>query len=209
MNVGQAMSSGNERETGIARIYATAMLNLSKPSGHADGLRQELADVAGLLDGQPEFEAFLSNPTVGAEVRQRMIEKVFRGRFSDVLVDSLQVLNRKDRLGLIRSIADAYRLLHDELMKRIEVHVRTAVPLNEALRAQLRVKLSVKTGKQVELVETVDETLIGGMIVQIHDEKYDNSVLRKLLTLGRNFLDRASREIYSGRTYTAGHAGQG
>jgi len=209
VNVGQTMSSGNEREAGIAKIYATAMLNLSKPSGQADGLRRELADVAGLLDGQPEFEAFLSNPTVGAEARQRMIEKVFRGRFSDVLVDSLQVLNRKDRLGLIRSIAHAYRLLHDELMKRIEVHVRTAVPLNEALRTQLRTKLAAKTGKQAELVETVDETLIGGLIVQIHDEKYDNSVLRKLRTLGRNLLDRASQEIYSGRTYTVGHAGQG
>ena len=203
------MSKGNEREAGIARIYATAMLNLSKSSGQADGLRQELADVAGLLVGQPEFEVFLSNPTVGAEARQRMIEKVFRGRFGDVLVDSLQVLNRKDRLGLIRSIADAYRLLHDELMKRIEVHVRTAVPLSDAMRAKLRTKLAAKTGKQAELVETVDETLIGGMIVQINDEKYDNSVLRKLLTLGRNLLDRASREIYSGRTYTAGHAAQG
>lgn len=203
------MSSGNDRETGIARIYATAMLNLSKASGQADGIRQELADVAGLLDDQHDFEAFLSNPTVGAEARQRMIEKVFRGRFSDMLVDSLQVLNRNDRLGLIRSIAGAYRLLHDELMKRIEVHVRTAVPLNEALRAKLRETLSSKTGKQAEMVETVDETLIGGLIVQIHDEKYDNSVLRKLQTLGRNLLDRASREIYSGRTYTAGHAGLG
>jgi len=203
------MSSGNEREAGIAKIYATAMLNLSKPSGQAESLGQELARVAGLLVGQPDFETLLSNPTIGTEVRQRMIEKVFRGRFSDILVDSLQVLNRKDRLGLIRSITDAYRQLHDELMKRIEVHVRTAVPLSESLRVKLRTKLAAKTGKQAELVETVDDTLIGGMIVQIQDEKYDNSVLRKLLTLGRNLLDRASREIYSGRTYTAGHVGQG
>lgn len=200
------MSSGSDREAGIARIYATAMLNLSKASGQPDVLRQELAKVAELLDGQPEFEAFLSNPTVGAEARQRMIEKVFRGRFSDVLVDSLQVLNRKDRLSLIRSIADAYRFQQDELMKRIEVHVRTAVPISEALRIKLRAKVSAKTGKQAELLETVDETLIGGLIVQIHDEKYDNSLLRKLLVVGRNLLDRASREIYSGRTYTAGHA---
>lgn len=181
------------------------MLNLSRPSRQADQLRQELADVAGLLDGRPEFEAFLSNPTVGTGARQRMIENVFRGRVSDVLVDSLQVLNRKDRLGLVRGIADAYRLLHDEMMKRIEVKVCSAVPLNEALRAKLRAKLNLKTGKQIELRETVDETLIGGLIVQIHDEKYDNSLLRKLVVVGRNLLDRASREIYSGRTYTAGH----
>ena len=47
------------------------------------------------------------------------------------------------------------------------------------------------------------------VVLEIHDEKYDNSVLRKLLTLGRNLLDRSSREIYSGRTYTVGHAGHG
>lgn len=202
------MSSGNDREAGIARVYATALLNLSKAPGQADGLRRELADLAALLDGQPQFGAFLSNPTVGVETRQRMIEKVFRGRFSDLLVDGLQVLNGKDRLGLIRSIAESYRLLHEEMTNRIEVHVRTAVPLHEAMRSKLRSRLAGKTGKQAELVEKVDETLIGGMIVQIGDEKHDNSVSRKLQTLGRNLVERASREIYSGRKYTVGQVDQ-
>ena len=201
------MSSGHDREVGIAGVYATAMLNLAKSSGQEDGLREELARVSALLAGEQEFEAFLSDPTVDSEARQQMIEKLFRGRYSDVLVDSLQVLNRKERLGSIRAIAEAYRLLHQEMKGRVEVHVRTAAPLNEALRAKLRTKLAKKTGKQADLVETVDESLIGGLIVQIGDEKHDNSVLRKLATLARNLLDRASREIYSGRTYTVGHAG--
>jgi F-type H+-transporting ATPase subunit delta len=198
------MSSGSDREVGIARVYATAMLHLAKSSGQEDGLRDELVSVSALLAGQPAFEAFLSNPTVDSEARQRTIEKLFRGKFSDVLVDSMQVLNRNERLGSIRGIAEAYRLLHEELKGRVEVHVRTSAPLNEVLRARLRTKLKEKTGKQADLVETVDESLIGGMIVQIGDEKHDNSVLAKLATLGRTLLDRASREIYSGRTYTAG-----
>ena len=124
------------------------MLNLAKSSGQEDGLREELAGVSALLAREQEFEAFLSNPTVDSEARQRMIEKLLRGRYSDVLVDSLQVLNRKERLGSIRSIAEAYRLLHQEMKGRVEVHVRTAAPLNEALRAKLRTKLAKKTGKQ-------------------------------------------------------------
>src|SRR3972149_4526163 len=132
------MSSGSDREVGIGKVYATAMLNLARSSGQAESLRDELANVASLLDGQPAFEAFLSSPTVESETRKRTIEKVFRGRVSDIFVDSMQVLNGKERLGVIRSIAEAYQLLHEEMSGRIEVNLRPATPLSNALRSRLR-----------------------------------------------------------------------
>jgi len=132
-----------------------------------------------------------------------VIEEVFRGTASDLLVDSLQVINRKGRLGQLRAIAEAYRLAHHALRGWVDAHVRTAVPLDDALRARLREAIAASTGKQPTLIERVDPSLIGGMVVEVAGKKIDASVASRLRDLSAALLSRASREIYSGRAYVA------
>jgi len=201
------MPNFDDQELALARVYSDSMLELAGERGEADQLRAELADLAAFLDRDVELDAFFTSPVVNADSRRASIETLLRGRYSDLLVDSLQVMNRNNRLFLIRAVAQTFRLAHEESQGRVEAEVRTATPLTEPLRTKLRDMLARRTGKQVEIVATVDESLIGGMVVQIGDEKLDTSVARRLKTVGRSLLDRASNEIHSGRTYVVGSAG--
>jgi F-type H+-transporting ATPase subunit delta len=198
------MAKIDGQQMAVARVYAGAMLRLAQSRGEAEQLENELLELAGRVETNPEFARFLSSPLVDAKARRAAIEKLFRARYSDLLVDSLQVLNRKDRLGIVRAVAEAYRLAYEELRGRVEVHVTTATPLNEPLRNQIRAVAEEKTGKSADLVETVDESLIGGLIMRIGDQKFDASVATKLRTIASSLLERASLEIHSGRTYLEG-----
>lgn len=189
------------QELAVARVYAQAMLQLAKTRGETDSLLAELLDLAALVDRDGDVRTFLTSPSVGAEGRRLSIEKLFRGKYSDLFVDSLQVLNRKGRLGLICTVAETYRLFHEELAGRVEVLVRTAAPLTEQARARLKEVATKHAGREADLVETVDESLLGGLALQIGDEKLDASLATKLKTLGAALLDRASREIHGGRTF--------
>lgn len=198
------MAEIDGQEMAVAQVYAGAMLRLAHGRGEADQLQSEVLELAERVETNPDFARFLSSPLVDAKARQAAIEKLFRDRYSDLLVDSLQVLNRKDRLGIVRAVAEAYRLAYEELLGRVEVHVTTATPFNETLRGKIRAVAKEKTGKEVDLVETVDESLIGGLIMRIGDQKFDASVATKLKALASSLLDRASHEIHSGRTYLEG-----
>ena len=195
------MPGGSDQETALARVYAAAMLQLAESLGEADWLLEELTDFAARLEVDPELDTFLTSPTIDAAARRTAFEKLLRGKYSDLFVDSLQVINRKGRLGLIRGLARTYHLLLEELRGRVEVHVRTAAPLTDRHRAELKEVAAKQTGKQPDLVETVDESLIGGLIMQIGDQRFDTSVATRLKRLAGALLDRASREIHSGRTY--------
>lgn len=188
----------------VAQLYAGAMLKLAHGRGEADQLQSELLELAERVGTNADFSHFLSSPLVDAGARRATLEKLFRGRYSDLLVDSLQVLNRKDRLAIVRAVAEAYRLAYEELQGRVEVHVTTAAPLNETLRADIKAVAKQKTGKEVNLVETVDESLIGGLIMRIGDQKFDASVATKLKTLAGSLLERASLELQGRRTYVEG-----
>jgi len=52
----------------------------------------------------------------------------------------------------------------------------TAVPLIANEKADLADRLTTKTGLKVELEERIDESIMGGIIIILHDEIIDGSV---------------------------------
>jgi len=200
------MAALNDQDLAIARVYSEAMLRLAQASGEVDTLLAECGDLAALFERDQAFRAFATNPTIDMEPRKVTIEKIFRERYSDLFVDSLQVLNEKGRLALIPALAEAYRLGHEELTGHVQVFVSSATPLTDELRDKVREVANRQTGKQADIVEEIDESLIGGLVLRIGDKKLDASVASRLKTLGNALFDRAAHEIHGGRNYTEGAA---
>ena len=197
------MAKVDNRDLAVGRLYAEAMLDLAEERGQSDALLEELQDLTGSLDQSPKLEHFLASPLVDEEGRARVIEDLFRGRASDLLVDSLQVINRKGRLGQIRAIAEAYRAAHRDLRGWVDVKVRTAVPLSAALRARLAGSIAAFSGKKPSLIEKIDPSLIGGMVVEVEGKKIDASVASRLRDLSAALQARAEREMHTGTAYAA------
>ena len=193
----------DDRDLAVGRLYAEAMLGLAEEQGASDALLDELKELVGFLDQNPKVEHFLSSQMVDEEGRARVIEDLFRGNASDLLVDSLQVINRKGRLGQLRAVVEAYRIAHRDLRGWVDVHVRTAVPLDDALRARLKDAMAATTGRKPVLIERIDPSLIGGLIVEVEGKKFDASVASRLHDLSDALLARASREIHRGGAYVS------
>ena len=193
------MANVSDRELSLARVYSRSILELAEEQGQAEAVLDELMELVKYLDRNPEFEQFLGSPLVEAEDRGRTVEKALRGRASDLLVDSLQVVNRKGRLGLLRAIAEGYRIEFRDLRGIADAHVRTAVPLSEAMRTRVRESVARFTGKQPFLIEKVDPSLIGGIVIEVGGRKIDGSVSSRLRELGQSLERRASQEIVRSR----------
>ncbi|MGB3561962.1 MAG: ATP synthase F1 subunit delta [Thermoanaerobaculia bacterium] len=188
----------DERQLPVARVYAQALLGLADGQGEAGEIIEQLEQLRSLMDETPALEDFFGTPLVQEETRKVALEKLFRDRASDLLVDALQVMNRKGRLGLIRALVVAYREEYEELEGRVDVRVTTAVPLSDALRQHLRVATSEVTGKEAQLVEMVDQSILGGMILRIGDRKIDTSIAKEIRKLSEQMVERASRELQGG-----------
>lgn len=190
------MPETNDRALAVARVYSHSMLELAEARGEAKSLLEELQELTAYLGGHPAFADFLSSPLVDVGAREKALERLFRGRMSDLLVNSLQVLNRKGRLVLLPTITEVYRLQRQELRRQVDVHARTAVPITPDLRERLRAAVSRLAGRQAQLIETVDERMLGGIVLEIGDQKIDASVKRDLAELRASLEQRAALEIH-------------
>jgi len=193
------MSLASDKEMAVARVYALALLALAHEQGKAEEVLGELAAFSRAAQTNPAVGRFLSDPTVEVRFREAALEKMLRGKLSSLTLNALLVMNRKGRVSIIPHFAEAYRQALGELHGEVDVAVTTAVSLTPPQKDKLRSWAASFTGGTPVLMETVTPEILGGVVVQIGDDKFDMSVSRGLRKMRNQLMSRASQEIYRGR----------
>jgi F-type H+-transporting ATPase subunit delta len=184
----------------IAKVYAEALLAAAEKRGQVDAVLEELASlVQDLFKADPQFEKFLASGVISRDRKAATLQKIFQGRASEVVFNFLMVLNKHERLGLLRAVLAAYRELCDARARRIRVQVRSAVPLPSDQRDMLIRDLREVFHLEPVLDEQVDTELLGGMVVRVGDWLYDASVSTALANMQKELIARSSHEIQSRR----------
>ncbi len=184
----------------IAAVYAKAFLAAVQSSGHAEKLLTELDQVVqGLFGDSAELSNLLGSDRVKHEDKVRVIDRIVGGKVSPQVVNFLKVLSRHGRLGAIRQIRREVRALFEQSAGLVRVHVKTAAPLDAAVRSNLEQRLAAMLESKPELETTVDPELIGGVVVRVGDTVYDGSIARQLDKTREQMIHRSVHEIQSRR----------
>jgi F-type H+-transporting ATPase subunit delta len=168
----------------IARRYAKALLLIGKEDGQAETYREELEGIVGLIAGQKELEAAITNPLYDTESRKRVLRAVIEKlELSDVMKAFLLLLFDKNRIGHLESINEFYQKLADELKGIARADLVSATELMDETVDKIRSALAERTGKDVVLEVKQDPSLIGGIVTRIGDLVLDGSVKTQLLNM--------------------------
>lgn len=184
----------------IAALYAEAFLNVIEKDGKTESALAELdAIVEEVLKPHPRFAEILGSNIISHEEKVGMIDRVFKGRVSQVVLNFLKVLSRRGRLDIFLPIVHA---IHEELDRRrgiVPVRVVTAAPLDEKLSEQLETRLRALIQGEPRISHRVDPRVIGGIVIEIGDKVIDASVSAQLERLKKQIIDRSAHEIQSRR----------
>lgn len=182
----------------VARVYAEALLSEAWKQHQGVEILEDLDMLLGkVFRANPQLEEFLVGNAVGQEQKAEVIKSAFEGRAPELLVNFLNVLNDRDRLGLLRSIATLYRQLLDERLKQLRIRVRSAVPLAEEYLERLRRGVRELYQREPILETAVDPDVLGGLEVRVGDWLYDGSVRTQLENLQDQIIESSSHEIAS------------
>ena len=170
----------------VGKTYARALLAATEKAGTTDAVMDDLASVVDEAIGRsPALAAALNSPRIDLQEKNRVIDRLFGEKVHPTLVIVMKVMAARGRLGYLSAVRDAADDIFDEATGRAVAEVRTAVPLDDRLRAEVVEQLSSRFGKQIRLREKVDPSIIGGMIVRVGDTVFDSSVASRLDKVGR------------------------
>ena len=184
----------------VAAMYARALLGATEKAGKTEAVLEELgAIVVEVFDAHPKFEAILGSGFIEHDEKVAILDRVFRGRVSPLLLNFLKVVSRHGRLDLVRAIYHAAVSELDELRGRVMVEVRSPTPLDGAMAKHIAEQMKQKTGSEPRLVVKQDPSLIGGVVLRVGDTVYDGSVATQLKRVRSAMINRSVHEIQSRR----------
>jgi len=191
-----------ETAQALADVYAESLLQSLATPERADTVADQFDGVIECMRQDKSLAAFMTSAAIDIDDRRQSLRRIFGdGRIDQTLLNLLLVLNDRGRLELIEAIHTAYKTRLDARRGRVKVRVTTAVPLGDRLREQIRRAVGSYTGSEPELVESVDPSIIGGIIIEYGDKRIDGSVQRRLVNLGEGIVRRGAAEIDSGRDF--------
>jgi F-type H+-transporting ATPase subunit delta len=180
----------------LASVYAEALLNAADKRGLVDAVGEELGSIVGeVFASDPRIELMFASPVIKRSLKEPLLARFFQGKISDLLFDFILVLNRHERLSLLRSVSSAYQVLCDKRARRVRVKVRSAVELDDNQKQTLRDTLFAALGKDPILDTRIDPDLLGGMVVQVGDDVYDSTVRTRIDSIRNQLQASSSHEI--------------
>lgn len=171
------------REQGLAERYAEALLGAAVKRNAVEAVAADLLGLRQLDEHDSSFRRFLESPAVRDDAKSKLVESVLGSRADALTVNFLRLLMRKKRIGYLREAAAAFQALVEERKGIVHARVLTAVALGADERKKLQQALEKRTGLSFVLEPHVDESVIGGVVVQYRDQILDDSIRTRLAEL--------------------------
>ena len=166
--------------TDIAKEYGTALFMLACENGAKKEYARALETVKAVFDSNPEYLTFLSSPSISLGERLSAIEAAFEEKIPEHIVSYLSLLCQKGRITCFYESAEEYSALLNASEHISNAKVTSAVQLTDEEKQKLKNKLESVYRGEVNIEYFIDETLIGGLIVDVDGKIMDGSLRSRL-----------------------------
>lgn len=179
-----SVATSSSPVSGVAERYALSLFELAREEGSIDTVESELNQFQALIDENADFRRLVESPAfTSAEQLSAMAAIVSAVGASALTANFLKVIAANRRLFVLPGIVRSFRAKAAEHRGEVDASVISANALSDTQRRELAEALGQFAGKTVTMHESVDPSILGGLIVKIGSRQIDTSLRTKLNSL--------------------------
>ena len=170
----------------VAKRYGQALLDLASEKSMLDQLEKELIYVLDVIEENNDLKKVLEHQLIGPEIKQEIFHQIYSKTISPIAMNFILLILHKRRGVFLKQIINQFFNLANEARGIVKARVVSATQLSSQQLEKLRESLEKATGKKILLELTLDEKLVGGLVVKIGDKIIDGSTSTKLKMLEKH-----------------------
>ena len=172
------------RISGVAWRYARALFDLAGEQGAQEAVSADMDALARALEESEDFAEFVASPLLNAEQQGAVIDALAKKmKLQDLTARFLRVLAQNRRLALLGEVIAAFRQLQAQARGEMKVEAITAQELTASQRKKLAATLKKALSREVDIDNTVNPDIIGGLVLRVGSRMIDASVRQRLNAL--------------------------
>ena len=181
---GRVASGSNSSGGTLAGRYAAALYAQADDTRALDATVDEMQGLGRLIDQSPELRRLLDSPLIAVtQARTAAVAVLQEQGFSELIQHFVGVVANNRRLGALREIVASFAALVASKRGVVVAKVVSAHPLSDVQREQLRARMIEAGYGTVNIEDSVDPSLLGGLVVRIGARLYDTSLKSRLQRL--------------------------
>jgi F-type H+-transporting ATPase subunit O len=173
---------------GTSGRYASALYSAASKNGALQAVSADVADMQRMQSESPAFDSFLRNPTLPRNAKSATLGHIVKlAGFSETFGNFLMVIADNGRATDTDKILSAYTTMVASTEGKVVVTVTTTMPLSDWELALLKKKIKSRfygdDNSELTVETAIDESLLGGLTIQIGDRFMDLSTRTELRML--------------------------
>ena len=173
--------------------YASVLLDAALAAGGQDAVlevRDQAERIIRIMRSNMDLSSSLQDSSYTPEQRNSLARNVF-AQAHPVLIDVLAVMTERGDFALLSRVWESYGEQVERKLNVTVVDVTTVVPLDDHLREVITKKSEADLGTKVVLRESIDKSLIGGILMSANGKRIDASMTSQL-EAARNVLKHST-----------------
>ncbi len=172
----------------VARPYAKTLIEHAEEAGKIDQIVEDIETIKSALKNR-DLELLFMSPIVNTKKKMDIIKAIFTGKISDISLNFLLLVLRKNRESFISDIIEASEAFILEIKDITEVTITTAAEVSDDTIKKIEelVKSFGQTRSNLRVKHRIDKSILGGFIVEFEGKIINASIAHKLKELRRSF----------------------
>lgn len=167
----------------LANVYAGALFELANETATQQEILNQSVTLREVFLQNPQFIKILSAPMVEKQEKETLLNSTLGKDINKNLLNCLKVMVQRNAALEIVLMLEEFEALYNQQNNIEKVVAITAVALSQEMHNQLTEKLQKVTGKTILLENRVDESCIGGVVLEMSDYQIDDTIAQKLALL--------------------------
>ena len=167
--------------------YAKSLLTLSNELNKLEVVCSDMRFLRELCSDSKDFLMLLKSPIIKVDLKLSVLNKILNKNISDLSMSFIELVTKKKRESLLKDIANDFLNLYNVEKNITPVVLTTAVKIDDVLRKEVLSFIKKQGKENIELVEKVDASIVGGAIIKMGDKQLDTSVSSKIKLLKQTF----------------------
>jgi len=177
----------------LASRYAKSILDLAVERNSLEPVLTDMQTLQAICAASPEFRLMLESPVIKGDKKLSILLEVLKTQqLNELTKGFINLLVSKGREYFLPEISGAFVAQYNELKNIRTVKLTTATAVNDSIKNNILAKVSgFMPADKVNLETSVDESLIGGFVLEMGDKLFDASVKKKLNDVRSKIIDHS------------------
>ena len=173
-----------------ANRYSLALYELASESNLLQKIEENSQALLKLISISKDFNSLIKDPTVSPEILNKVIGKISDNfKLETLFKNFLSFLIIKRRFFYVHQILKSFNEICSEKRGELKAEIKSAKNLTQDEINKITKELSNNFKSEIKLNYTHDQSLIGGLVVQIGSTMIDTSIKKKLQQLETRMIE--------------------